>query len=1253
MINFGAKNRHQALNEEKSNENFHEPKKPNRHSFEQVIDQPTEDLKISNLLPSFTNIPKDDVELYSNSDFNNFTNIKDALTSKEGYSNLSNTQASKMPQFTQIKSFFDKLSINPLSRSQNTSKASDSTGRKYNKFMSMLHSSSELELNWIFGSDVDQNWWFEFPEALDTQNIISADIDSESESEDQTPNNIIYRDNFSAPSSENSANTLINKQFSEKSVPQKKSLSLPIHQPIKQSQKPGRGLPPRIIAIITQYLTLHESIQFLSLKRSWFLSFLSNQGLYKNIFWRLMLARVGFSSIIKKVKGEKKTVLLNAPRCMWGLFTKKFGINDANDLKEIVSADPLLLFCHIFKEFHKDYLLFTKYSNQISILYKFIEVKTDKKKLVDFGQRLEQLLWFGRGSFYHDYKTINWNLYKTADFFEKKCLYILEKSIEVKDLQTAHVYAHVLSVYKCGTLYVNMYLESNPLVLAGSNLELMGFENSQVFDFLKPDVDLNKQHAFIRWKSHNINDHLELKTLFIVITDMLNKEFCLQEKIVGALENESLVRTSISALLNQLLKADGVIGISFRTLFDSQRLKSHNNVSFLSTVSEAFKIFLKYIKIWDQFFYFPHSNIENKKNRKHNRNFYSLIPKSIPLSSMFTVLSKKQMLDYFDIEKQNINDGMQVALDWFKSGMSRLTHNTVLTQKQQIFFSNEIIEIFGFEELEFNSPILEKINSPQNGHSGFVDNINTPQSTKFIKFFNFADHSESIEIYKIKVTRIFFQIFGFTALNKVKDLEYNPSSKFLEDTIQDFRKSEAHSRSFEVQTDSDLQKKTSFFENSHNILVDDKNSVYGKVRNSREDNSKSGFYNSNSISTLLCISLIYFTNTSIERILLFCNTPKDSLIYKNARKQIEYNFCELLKNLGQNHIQPAFGEILKDLQQLQSQIGTISGLVTAVKIAASQRRVSKYENTQEKSNRKPSATDETLNNQNTSKIPGFSNKSRNTLQKINFSSISLDFALSSNESILEQQMREIVSVLELKFFELVHYSDLILQIVNEYYQIKMGSFIDPNDFLNPVHVQKQALNNLIDDCVASGVDSIIEIIIRQLEHVLSIEQTEEDYCPKQTVSLQLKPTIACVHCVQLLSEASEIIKSLSKAQKIVCDVYMSEIGNRLFSLLLKHLFTFTISEPGGFQLISDLNLYYDWAVSNLDDLDTLQCFTTLKDLANCFIIAPKDLRGFLRELYSRRAFDNVLRGEEVYDIVARRADYKKIRSQVEGNCDFM
>ncbi|KAJ2781569.1 F-box protein: endocytic membrane traffic, recycling ReCYcling 1 [Coemansia javaensis] len=238
-----------------------------------------------------------------------------------------------------------------------------------------------------------------------------------------------------------------------------------------------------------------------------------------------------------------------------------------------------------------------------------------------------------------------------------------------------------------------------------------------------------------------------------------------------------------------------------------------------------------------------------------------------------------------------------------------------------------------------------------------------------------------------------------------------------------------------------------------------------------------------------------------------------------------------------------------------------------------------------------------------------------------------------------------------RFFEVVHLGDLVVQLAEVYHRRELTVFIDEHDFLNAANQERRAFERAVDDGVAVGMDCVIEVILRQTQHILEAAQQPADYHPDTSSSLMLHPTIACTAAVQFLGECAVALRSFS-THKQVRDVVMAEIASRLFHLLLDHIKTFRITEPGGFQLIADLNLYYDWAQANVDP-DALRFFAALKDLANCFILAPRDLRAFLRDHYSRRTFDGIMRSEEVYDVVACRADYRDIRTHVEGHCEFM
>ncbi|KAJ2044191.1 F-box protein: endocytic membrane traffic, recycling ReCYcling 1 [Coemansia sp. S16] len=375
------------------------------------------------------------------------------------------------------------------------------------------------------------------------------------------------------------------------------------------------------------------------------------------------------------------------------------------------------------------------------------------------------------------------------------------------------------------------------------------------------------------------------------------------------------------------------------------------------------------------------------------------------------------------------------------------------------------------------------------------------------------------------------------------------------------------------------------------------------------------------ISIDLCLNMVLTNRDAINRLSVFAEAPPDMRLRKLAQEAIESVFCVLLQSIG-NHIRPAFTRIVAELKQLEQ---------TAMIAMVSQEHRSQGRHAATSTGGAPGDHAPTASHVSTTGGGGS--------------------AYSAQLIQAEKELREKFTAVELRFFELIHLCDLAVQMLEIYYKKDMCAFINESDFLNICNQEKKALEHAIDDNVAVGMDCVIEIILRQTQHILDTEQHSSDYHPDSNMSLTLTPTMACARAVQFLSESTAVLQCMT-AQKQMRDVFLGEIGVRLFNVLLDNIKRFQITEPGGFQLIADLNLYYDWAVAIVDP-ETLRFFTALKDLANCFILAPKDLRGFLRDQYSRHTFDGVMRSEEVYDVVACRADYRAIRSQVEGHCDFM
>ncbi|KAJ2785747.1 F-box protein: endocytic membrane traffic, recycling ReCYcling 1 [Coemansia interrupta] len=348
------------------------------------------------------------------------------------------------------------------------------------------------------------------------------------------------------------------------------------------------------------------------------------------------------------------------------------------------------------------------------------------------------------------------------------------------------------------------------------------------------------------------------------------------------------------------------------------------------------------------------------------------------------------------------------------------------------------------------------------------------------------------------------------------------------------------------------------------------------------------------VSIGTCLNMVLANREAVGRLAVFAEAPGDMRLGRLAAEAIESVFCILLHSIG-SHVRPAFARIVAELKDIEQAAMSL------------------------------------MDAQASAQQPGH----------------------AAQASGVDSALRTRFASASLRFLELIHLADLAVQLVELHYTRALvgGGFVSPSDFLSTCNQEKRGLERAIDDLVAVGMDSVIDVIVQQTEHILQTRQQASDYFPPTSVSLKLTPTLACTHAVHFLTESTLGLRQMT-AQRSLRLVCLGEVGERMFHVLVRNIRRFRVSEPGGFQLIADLNLYYDWALANVD-AETLRFFAALKDLANCFILPPNELRGFLREQYSRRTFDGVMRSEEVYDVVACRADYREIRGQVEGHCDFM
>ncbi|KAI8338978.1 exocyst complex component Sec10-like protein [Chlamydoabsidia padenii] len=236
------------------------------------------------------------------------------------------------------------------------------------------------------------------------------------------------------------------------------------------------------------------------------------------------------------------------------------------------------------------------------------------------------------------------------------------------------------------------------------------------------------------------------------------------------------------------------------------------------------------------------------------------------------------------------------------------------------------------------------------------------------------------------------------------------------------------------------------------------------------------------------------------------------------------------------------------------------------------------------------------------------------------------------------------------FFELIHVADVIQQMVQLYYDEEMTQVIDKHDFMNDVNKEKKVFERMLDDCVAQGMDHGIQVLLSQVELILTSEQSQSDYNP-QGDTIDLKPTKACLDVIQCLK--SNTCKLHGAAEKSTMDLFFSEVGRRFFEVLSKHLKTQTVNESGGIRYICDMNAYYDF-VSSLRQKTVTPYFLALKSLANLYIIdSAPDIKNVIHDL---ERYHGLMRVEDLFEFASCRSDWAVIRKVVQKDmtdCSIM
>ncbi|TFY54975.1 hypothetical protein EVJ58_g8543 [Rhodofomes roseus] len=230
----------------------------------------------------------------------------------------------------------------------------------------------------------------------------------------------------------------------------------------------------------------------------------------------------------------------------------------------------------------------------------------------------------------------------------------------------------------------------------------------------------------------------------------------------------------------------------------------------------------------------------------------------------------------------------------------------------------------------------------------------------------------------------------------------------------------------------------------------------------------------------------------------------------------------------------------------------------------------------------------------------------------------------------------------LQFFELVHMGDTIQSMVQVYFDKELAPHIDRTDFLNSVVREKKRFEDVLDDCVAAGLNAGTDALMNQVEHIISKLTGPRAYYPQEGAPLELGPTKGCVEAIQCLKMHCQLLKG--STSKEVLEVFYQEIGIRLIAILQKHLKRQIISLNGGFQVIADLNAYHTF-IASLKVSSIASEFSYLKMLGHVYVVEDaKDLAQIVRDV---TRYGGAYKPEDVYEFIQRRADWKRIEKTVD------
>ena len=268
------------------------------------------------------------------------------------------------------------------------------------------------------------------------------------------------------------------------------------------------------------------------------------------------------------------------------------------------------------------------------------------------------------------------------------------------------------------------------------------------------------------------------------------------------------------------------------------------------------------------------------------------------------------------------------------------------------------------------------------------------------------------------------------------------------------------------------------------------------------------------------------------------------------------------------------------------------------------------------------------------------------------------------------------------FLELVNVGDLIQQMVDVFYvqELVATKLSDRDDFLDPTVKEKKRFEQMLDDRVAAGLNKGIDVLMDEVEYICATTQLATDFNPgagsddrsRMVGVVDVGPSTTAKQVVDTISSHLSLL--FGSTDKNMLDVFVQEVGLRLFAVICKHIKRQRISVDGAIKLISDINHYSSY-IATLRQKSLQPYFSALRELGQIFLVHidppaaffaaanPKAKRGSIlstkgsktsaqaKELATIMAdtqrYHGVFPTEEVYEYAERRLDWLLVKGDVE------